>query len=195
MFNEGNRLIARSITKDDYLNLHLVLDSDQNVWQKAIGMFEERIRGRFFRQIDTMMDDLLENGFSVMALDCLLVETLLHFRTGQARTKGADYRTFLKEHILKDRSENADFIAGKFYKGIRCGILHSAETGKNIALTFSHPEAAEVRDGYLYVSVDRFTDQVRRYFDDYLWDLRRGYDAELRKAFLTRMNGLCRKDD
>lgn len=60
------------------------LDADNPaMWDKAIGVFERRMRERFFRCIDMLLkaDDasrdtgIVRPGFSIMALCCLLVET------------------------------------------------------------------------------------------------------------------------
>lgn len=46
------------------------------------------IRGRFLEQIQCMINDnnLMKDGFSIMALNCLLIETLLQFKYGLDQT-------------------------------------------------------------------------------------------------------------
>ena len=49
-------------------------------WKRALEIFDDRIQGRFFEPINTLKGkDINQNGFAVMALDCLLVETLYQF--------------------------------------------------------------------------------------------------------------------
>lgn len=197
MYIDGHKYIAPGIDKDEYLNLHLKLRSSDADWKKAIGMFEARIQGRFFDQIEKMMDNPVDNGFAIMALNCLLVETLLHFKEGETHTSGTAYKKFLSEKILGNPKNDKEglYLACLFYKEVRCGILHGAETGNKVSLSAYTPEALDYRTGYLYVSVDRFTYKLKEYFEKYLFELRMGTSDQLREMFIRRMNGLCRKDD
>lgn len=53
-------------------------------WETAINIFEDRIlwNGRYFKSIDILLDnnDLDITGFAIMAINCLLVETLYQFK-------------------------------------------------------------------------------------------------------------------
>lgn len=75
------------------------LDGDESAWTEAIGVFERRMRERFFSSIDalfaadtkpdlrspdsTYAQDCIP-GFSIMALCCLLIEALQGFRESTA---------------------------------------------------------------------------------------------------------------
>src|ERR1017187_1707684 len=50
-------------------------------WDKAIDIVQDRIEGRFTRWIDPMLPKEFA-GFAIIALDCLLLETLHGFLTG-----------------------------------------------------------------------------------------------------------------
>lgn len=69
------------------------------------------------------------SGFSVMALDCLLIETLQQFKKGESDTpRGCGEKYYVE--FLTDTSFNEYFsedMAKKFYKHIRNGILHQTE--------------------------------------------------------------------
>ena len=50
-------------------------------WKVAVDIFEDRIEGRFLKQIEILANKsdrkIREfSGFAIMALDCLLIETL-----------------------------------------------------------------------------------------------------------------------
>ena len=53
-------------------------------WETAINIFEDSIlwNGRYFKSIDILLDnnDLDTTGFAIMAINCLLVETLYQFK-------------------------------------------------------------------------------------------------------------------
>src|SRR5438445_9317391 len=61
----------------------LQLDTDDEAeWFTAINIVEDRIKGRLVRWIDSIVTERF-SGFAVVALDCLLIETLIGFMTGQ----------------------------------------------------------------------------------------------------------------
>lgn len=71
-------------------------------------------------------------GFTVLAIDCLLVETLGAFIAGLEQTDGKSQETFCT--FLTTRKQfsaefTTDDLAKKFYAQFRCGILHQAESG------------------------------------------------------------------
>lgn len=122
------RFISPEYERGDYLNLKLNENSDYDIWEQALKIFEDRIQGRFFDSIKILIKDKNKNGFAVMALNCLLIETLQQFVDGvdtNDRSMNA-YTNFLRRELFDvfDTEEKAIM----FYKNIRCGILHSAQT-------------------------------------------------------------------
>lgn len=117
-------------TKKDYQKLRLTLNSDDITLEKAIKIFIDRIEGRFFEQIRTLSNDYNQNGFSIMALACLLIETFAQFIKGLDDTRGVsrqEYIDFLMNSLDCFPTKAA---AESFYSCIRCGILHQAQTKK-----------------------------------------------------------------
>jgi len=80
---------------------------------------------------------LFKNGFSLMANSCLLIETIEAFWRGWATTTGPNEIAFLKffgrDKLFKEFA--TEDIASKFYKHVRCGILHQGETTGGWTLT------------------------------------------------------------
>src|SRR5579872_2065741 len=74
---------------------------EEEAWTKAIDVFERRLRERFLRPIEIMLEtDTSPNGeapivpgFAIMALCCLLIDTLQSFYNG-GRTSEATTRAF-----------------------------------------------------------------------------------------------------
>jgi hypothetical protein len=106
--------------------------SSEDDWQEAIKIFEDRMRGRFLDLVD-MIEHRQFAGFTVLAIDCLLIETLQQFREGKPetpRSQSGDY--FIR--FLTTTSFGKHFTANTadmFYRQIRCGILHQAEVKKS----------------------------------------------------------------
>lgn len=93
----------------------------------ALGTFiVERFNERYFWAVEGSPTS--KHGFTLLAVACLIIETLESFRQGCADTKGASKRMFqdffARSTALKDFAGANDW----FYKDIRCGILHQSET-------------------------------------------------------------------
>ena len=72
----------------------------------------------------------LKSGFLIMGVACLLIEALQSFREGKEYTKekGAGKQCFANFFLQNTGFEPFKPLAAEFYSGIRCGILHQAET-------------------------------------------------------------------
>jgi hypothetical protein len=85
----------------------------------------ERFEERYFRPV---IDSKSKHGFTVMAIACLIIETLESFYQGRADTKRFSKKMFSDFFArcsgLESFGENGDW----FFTDIRCGILHQAET-------------------------------------------------------------------
>jgi len=80
MEHMGDLYISPNYSKDEYNNLKLTLNSSKNDWDKAIDMFSDRIYRRYIEQINVLLNNPKVNGFVIMAINCLLIETMLQFR-------------------------------------------------------------------------------------------------------------------
>jgi len=174
--------------------------SQETGWVKAINIFEDRIRGRFIDVIDTFS---CRNGagFAVMALDCLLIETLQQFREGKAETpsgkSGKYFRRFLTQTSFNEHFN--DDLADLFYDQIRCGILHQAEvkksskvqTGDDVQLI-----SKDETDG-LIINRRKFHKMMERVIQEYIDALRKNDppDQTLRNNFRKKMDAICRIEE
>ena len=199
MEKDGRIYIAPSFTKEDYLNIRLsAMESSEQDWERAIEIFINRVYGRFFEPIRFLTErGVNENGFAIMALDCLLVETLYQFHNGLNKTSGgnkAKYSSFLRQ-AMPDIFTSQE-IAEIFYSNIRCGILHSAQTKNGSRLTFGkHEIISEFRSGKIQVDVEGFTNRLRDCFDAYINAISCKDNRELRENFIEKMNYICLMDE
>jgi hypothetical protein len=175
--------------------------------QSLILFIEERYRERFFQPIKRLMespDHLQGYGFAIMALCSLLIESLQCYRYGLPTTYEREYATTLqgftppREYEI-DRSEHKtgeaafkDFfevddnralfpgVDGKvFYKVIRNGLLHQAQTKQGWRIRSGHPKlwdnAEKVVDrtkfaNALDVAFDKYVEELKAAaWDDDVW--------------------------
>jgi hypothetical protein len=98
-------------------------------WSHKPRFLEQRLRERYIDPIEKLKPED-KNGFTIMALSCLLIETLESFYQGWGDAAGKSKQCFelffAREPRFKAIQEAG--LAGSFYADIRCGILHQGET-------------------------------------------------------------------
>lgn len=192
MERNGVGMISQNYSAQDFNNLNLTINSDDVIWNRAIEMFTERFEERYFRPINVLSRDIEPNGFAIMSINCLLVDAFYQFEYGDLSTTNntQHYTTFLKRQLSSIIVD--DRMARLFYKNIRCGILHSAQTYGGCMLSTECHQAIEFFGGraYIKVNVGLFSNEMRQYFDSYVRRLRSG-DETTRLNFITKMNYVC----
>lgn len=123
----------------------LDIDADnpkQDEWLKAIDILRDRIHGRFITPAQTLIDVDKNNkpqtfGFAILALDCLVVETIQGFRQGvtyHTRQSTALFKAFLSAWKPFTDCLDAGMVpetkAEEFYKQGRCSLHHSGATAR-----------------------------------------------------------------
>lgn len=193
METNGNLYISLNFRKCDFTNLHLQPESSNEDWIRAVEIFNDRINGRFIASINTLRNNASGNGFVIMAIDCLLIDTFYQFEKGvdENWNNQKNYSTFLLDTFPNLFPSKAK--AEKFYTRIRCGILHSAQTKEKGILTTDRDSPVEFQNDVLYVSVENFTDCLIQYFNDYKQKLLNGENQELRVNFIRKMDFICNK--
>ena len=158
--------------------LNLSTPSD---WRTAVRVLKDRLNQDFA-------------GFAVLALDCLLIETLQQFKEGADETprrKGEQYFV----NFLTTAPFSSYFTktsAAKFYGHFRCGILHQAEIKASSKVRRVGPLVAPTPDGKgLIINRKLFHATLRKAFAAYLRALRNRSDALLCQHFVKKMNHIC----
>lgn len=172
MEHNNKSFVSLSYTKEEFLSLGIRLESNNN-WDRAVKIFDDRIQGRYLDIIDKLIkeNELIRDGFAIMALNCLLIETLLQFRYGWDETKGGNKKSYSEflSNVFPDIFNKK--IANIFYSDIRCGILHSAQTKGKSKLTFNQDYAVKLMKtedkDYIKVDVGNITSEIIRYYNSY----------------------------
>lgn len=196
-------LISPKYSRRYYLNLRLSLDSSSKEWEDAVSILKDRINGRFLEPIKMLIDsEPNRNDFSAMALMCLLIDTFMQFRFGLPRSEsnesGNNYVRFMKAYLHFDPRD-----ARWFYRDIRCGILHSAETTNGSILDPIHDEETRAirsfrldkNKSFLIVNALSMYKTLENYFNSYCNDLLTCDNVECRRNFIIKMDSLTMKLD
>ena len=189
-------LIAPGFTADEWFALQL----EQNVekdWQIAVDVLKLRLYSRYIDPLDILVsseDDIPHKdrrfGFTILAIDLLLMETLQSFKEGIFNTSGKSKIIFIK--FLENSPHFSPYFPDKktredFYEYIRCGILHQGEI-QSSALVWSLGELYERCDGIEVINRNAVHKSLKQDLNDYLLALRDPANKQLRKCFKSKMD-------
>lgn len=118
-------------------------------WEQSILLFHNRLKEKFFNPIQKLIDQriLKGEGFSIVTVQCALIESFAAFREGKiykstrfgySRSKEMFTSLLLSASIFEDnfwkldenggKIKNSPFNADDFYTGVRCKLMHEART-------------------------------------------------------------------
>ena len=165
----------------------------QKDWKKAAEVVRDRLEGRFLRFASRCLKSK-DSGFVVLAIDCLLAETIQQFHDGV--TNGHRQSEKLVKRFLEGSRFQPDFDAPArtaFYQDIRCGLLHQAEAKKMWLIRRKQPALLQkVASGQGYiVDVEQFHASVQGTLDDYLKLLIEPASGPLRSNLWAKMDHIC----
>lgn len=169
-------------------------EDNEKHWPKAVEVVRDRLTGRFLKFTDLCLNDPY-SGFVVLALDCLLAETVEQFRAGATSGSGKSQKyieKFLSRHRFQPYFD--DEARTHFFKDIRCGLLHQAEAKEMWLVRRGGSEMLrKVGNGRGYIiDVKKFHKAVQQAFEDYLQELILPEEAQLRKNLWEKMNHISR---
>jgi hypothetical protein len=105
--------IAPNFTADDWNALDL--QENEEDWRNAINVLRDRLYSRYIDPVDVLIDveSHIEQkekkfGFTILAIDCLLIETLQAFKEGLEDTQGKSNDVFIR--FLRDSPRFAEFF-------------------------------------------------------------------------------------
>jgi hypothetical protein len=182
--------ISPRYTADDWWTLERDKASD---WPKAVKIVRDRLHGRFLHFSDKCLQDDY-SGFVVLAIDCLLAETIQQFIEGVEYSKnpGAVFKRFLGRPRFQPhfRSEK---VREEFYEDIRCGLLHQAEAKKKWLIRRKQKTLLKTNvDGNGYIlDVGLFHGALKGTLKDYFALLCKPESDDLRGKLWTKMNAIC----
>jgi hypothetical protein len=214
-----NVQICRGFTIEQWMALGRRLDKgDAAAWLVAVEVFERRIRERFLSSIEALLQadsgiaadvevtpgapadgsslpatPAVVPGFAIVALSCLLIETLQSFFVAASTDTQGQFKAFLQRASFGGAFSNSS-VAESFSRGVRNGILHEGET-RGWVLWRAEPVVGLVQllpGGRYALNRTAFYHAVKREFEEYCAELKQG-NVELRRCLRIQMEDMLSK--
>ena len=178
--------LAYKFTVGDYLR---AVDACDRV------VIADAIHRRFLERylFPASQSDAPGRGFTMMAIACLMVEALESFRRGWPDTgkRGQGEHAFCSFFDAHDAFALFRGHAHDFYKGVRCGILHQAETTLAWRIRRNGPLLAHA-GGVRTVNAKKFVRELRTALDGYRDRLKaQPWEDEVWTDLLWKMKHVC----
>lgn len=200
MFRPVKTYISDKYTYEDYIELKFKLNSPDDIWKKAIEIFEDRIETRYFFALEKLMKDksiyqMRKLGFAIVTLQCSLIDTFSKFRYGSKKEKNEErFTNFLKEYFIF--GEGAEELTKKVYKDIRCGLVHSGSTENMCGISAELTQLVSILpNGAISLDIIILQEELTKYYNAYKKKLMDKEKKELRKNFVYIMNKVCKVQD
>ena len=231
--------ICRGFTSHQWKSLQSRLDAgDESAWTCAIEVFERRIRERYLSCLEVLMradsgldvsvpspppadcstlpedhgKQVVVPGFAILALCCLLAETLQGFREKPAKPIASSgsctfqddgkcikpsttdqFREFLRRPAFRGAFDD-DSVARSFVNGVRNGIFHEAETRGWLVWRDEPPgQILVLEDGRYALNRSEFYDALNADFEGYIAELRDPRNSDLRSRFKKKMTDIVKE--
>ena len=209
--------ISKSLTVGNWKTLREALIADMRQepyskehWEDAYSYFNERVNSRFLNPIRWILQggNNKGEGFSVVALQCMLVEFLESFYQGKVYTTSKNlqpyeyntsktiFREFLMHHSPFSTYFTENKSADGFYVNIRCGLLHEART-KGTSLIKKNSHSDKIFDFIgkdrknLIVYREKFHEAIVQYLEQYKVELLQKQKKALMINFIRKMDDIC----
>jgi gamma-glutamylcyclotransferase (GGCT)/AIG2-like uncharacterized protein YtfP len=157
-----------------------------DLWEKAFNHFYGRIESRFLNPIRWILEkgENIGEGFSIVALQCILIEFLQSFYKGLIYTTKEEkdlkpfeynssrnlFRGFLLKHPPFSDYFTKKSEANGFYDNIRCGLLHEARTKKTWLIRIDSTRSKKIivcDNKNMVVYRDAFYDAIKVFINAY----------------------------
>lgn len=170
--------MCKGFSNTEYLKLDFNKDADV---ETAINALQSRLSERFIEPAEVLIktEEPLSPkdkkfGFTVLAIDCLLIETIQSFYSGVTDSTGQSKSIFIDflTTSAKFKSYFPDRASAEaFYKNFRCGILHQAQTTNQTKVHAIGPLISQ-KDGFTVVNRLAFHEAVKDELEIYIRELR-----------------------
>jgi hypothetical protein len=153
----------------------------------------EAIRVRFTeRYIKPATDTEHKHGFTIMAISCLMVEALESFRRGWTNSRDRSEAAFCYFFNTNDGFKELSGCCEQFYKHVRCGILHQAETTGGWLITRNKSQVPFFDPESFTVNATSFMEKLTIVLNEFCDELRTDdWNSKNWKNVVKKMDKLC----
>lgn len=177
----NNTFLLSSVTVEQYRELKTKRDTD-----KIATLIYDRFNERY---IEPFKNNEKKHGFSMMAISCLMIEALQSFKKGCKNTNGQGKKVFEEFFYNSKNLHEFKGFGEEFYRSIRCGILHQAETYEGWKIR---------RDGKLLdkskksINATKFMCALANDLRDYETLLKsESFDSDIWKKAIKKLDFIC----
>lgn len=187
--------ISPKYSDSDFTKAHKAGD-----WTNLVEIFSDRLNGRYLKPIELIQNGNCEisefSGFSILSLDCVLIETLTQFDTGAKETPYRKVKqSFVSFLTTKDNFKKHfknDDTAKIFYDHFRNGLLHQAQTKDKSLIKIGQSKMVTKIEGGLIIDRILFHQAIVDEINNYKSQLISGEDNKVkRENFITKMKFIC----
>ena len=192
----SHMLKEQQVSRDASLaNKYRVSDYLRDVGAQNRQGISDAIHRRFKERYLDPISHSETHGFTRMAVSCLMIEALESFRRGLPDMSKRGQSEYAFCSFFDAHSQFASFRgqARDFYKGVRCGILHQAETTLGWRIRRDSEDLLQLVDGVRTINAEMFVDALAEALDQYRDQLKAtNWDGELWKSLRTKMKAVCK---
>jgi len=193
--------IAKGIQAEQYHKLNLT-DYYNDDWNLAFDIFNKRIVERFICPVEKLIEIEKDThaidktyGFAIMAIDCLLTETIQSFYEGVTDSTHQSKKLF--EHFLMERDSFKSYFltladADHFYYNVRCDIFHLAQTSVDTKI-WAVGDLIQKRDQFVIINRVLYHNNLKDELNIYLNKLKSRNEIVLMDNFKNKMDFISGK--
>jgi hypothetical protein len=209
--------ISKQFTVGDWLTMRAVLLEDlknngdnKEAWESASAVLQDRVKTRFISPIQWILEKDINSGegFSAVALQCILVEFLEALYQGKvyAPKKREErfhfeynssswlFRSFIRNRPPFCNYFNTEDKVNSFYNAVRCGLIHQAATMGAVLIRKGGPnnplvEFVDDKPEKMILYRSNFQSALEEWLLKYREDLL--LDVALKRNFIRKMDDIC----
>ena len=185
---------AKIILKEFETSLDKDHSNSVKLYQKICKKMRERVTQNYFKPIKQFSNFIISDpnkesyGFIVMGVNCILIEFLYQLQNeiNESTDLGKVEDAYIKILPQLDKKITGN-LAKKFYKGIRCGIIHQSQTKEDTAITYELESIIERNGGYYLCNPLTLLKKLEGKYKDYWKNVSEAkYNEEDGKKLVTK---------
>lgn len=207
MFDSDRTWFCKQLKTEDAKRISEDLNSAINrnnhaeatqLFQKVKKYMKKRIDENYFSPIERVNMCLSKlavpenTAFITIGINCILIELFFEIKNGfdESRDSGAVGNAYKEILPLLDSNISED-LAIKFYKGIRCGILHQGQTKDDTALTYQLETVFEQNGQYYLSNPQTVFEELKKLYKSYWKEVsEKNYSDEIARKLIKKYNSI-----